>query len=662
MGLTATAAGQKARKLPPVVEQEKDSKPGSGEPRVSSLPPLQEATELTRQIGTLRKIEESDAARTIDLPSTTKIVAAKVKRLPKIPDQFREGQPTQSKTTVEQAEKTPRAKATARISTFVPADAESQNRKKPEPQTTSNPLRSREVRQANEKHWYRRPTKAGDEKASDDPEDAAESKKVSVQQIGSSMIEDQVAAILFHDDSSPRLEPVAYQEPAEDSFGIPASRPKTSEPIRNTVAPQTQRPRHPLARSIAQRQELTGPPVTNTPHRTIFEPPQSDSVDSLQIQETTPLQIPLPPVASQPGSVLDSHPGTLPLPSTIVDDNLDLVQPPVLENRLRPEEAPGTMSEAMSREQFWNQFATLPEDKKGRTAGYDSIQAVLNNGFWFGGVDFLYLEPTFQENNAFTIVQGTQSSADHVDFGFDVSYKGYFGFETNAGPAFKASFWRLNNYSAINDISIGPGQTVTTRIDLGDSDNQYLLGPGASPGSRLTVQQQMKINSTELMIYKDQKNPVSRVRGNIGLRHISLQQLLFAGLDDPVAGSQVVRNFNDYFGAGPKIGIEYFRPIGHTDLELQSGFFGSLLFGRRDQIFDAAGTTPWRFEQTGKVETVSIFEMYVGVQWNIQVSKCQHVFVRTALESQLWAGSDTALDIGSDFGLYGMTFGFGITR
>ncbi len=338
----------------------------------------------------------------------------------------------------------------------------------------------------------------------------------------------------------------------------------------------------------------------------------------------------------------------------------DLVQPPIAANQLNPAQKPEPQT--IVRDQFWDQFPTLPpNDKKGRTAGYDSLEAVLKNGFWFGEIDFLYFEPIFQENNAFAISGGAGTTVA-TDYGFNVSPRVSVGFETNAGPAVKFTFWRFNEFSNLNEFTFDAVQSAVTTIDLGDSDNQFQLGAGASAGSQLSVQQQIKMNSSELLFFKDQQNPISTVRGNVGLRHVSLQQFLFAGLNDPVAGSQVVRNVNDYFAGGPKLGIEYFRPIGHTNLELQSGLFGSLLFGRRDQSFTELGGTNVQFSQLGKIEPLTIFELYLGVQWNLELSKCQHLFFRTSIESQLWAGSDSVVDIGSDLGFYGVSFSFGLTR
>ena len=348
-------------------------------------------------------------------------------------------------------------------------------------------------------------------------------------------------------------------------------------------------------------------------------------------------------------------------PPTLIDRaDMELIQPPIQENKLSPYGGDPTQ---VSRDQFWRQFSTMPnDDATSRTEGYGSIQAILKNGFWFAGADLLYFEPTFQQNNAFTVTNGNQVTAQHVDFGFDISARYYLGFETNAGPGFKLSYWNLNKFSAINDVVFVGGQSAVTRIDLGDSGNQILVGDTANAGSRLTVQQQIELNSTEVTLYKDQKNPVSSVIGNVGLRHISLTQRLFVGLDDPVAGSDVVRNVNGYYGFGPRIGVEYFRPVGHTRLELRTGLFGSLIFGRRDQTFVQSGSTTLFFNQIGKVESISIIDAYLGIQWNKKINKCQTVFFSTAIESQWWGGADSAMDTGTDLGLYGMTFGFGISR
>jgi hypothetical protein len=198
-----------------------------------------------------------------------------------------------------------------------------------------------------------------------------------------------------------------------------------------------------------------------------------------------------------------------------------------------------------------------------------------------------------------------------------------------------------------------------TNVEAGDSGHIFSLSTSAA-GDRLTSRQQLKLDSIEILFFKDQQNPVSRVRGNIGIRYVSLKHFLFADLIEPGGSVTSLRNVNDMEALGPKLGIEYFRPIGHTKLELQSGLSGSMLVGRRDQTVTQVGNR--QFEQLGKIEPLSIFEIYLGVQWNFKLSRCRTAFVRTALESQYWTGGDSAVETASDFGFYGLTAGFGLTR
>ena len=315
--------------------------------------------------------------------------------------------------------------------------------------------------------------------------------------------------------------------------------------------------------------------------------------------------------------------------------------------------------EVQSREMFWDQFSKMPADKDLRTEGYDSLPAILNNGFWFGGVDLMFIEPIFQGNNVLTTTDGATSNSVPADFNFDAAWKGNFGFETNAGPAVKASFFRYNEFSGpVNFVSDGT-TTGESIVQSGDPANVFRLA-ATSAGDRIDARQQIKLNSVDLLFYKDQKNLVSRVRGNVGLRFLSLQQFLFADLFEAAGPVTSLRSVNDLQAMGPKLGIEYFRPIGHTDLELQTGLFGSLMFGRRDHTVTDVGNL--QFRQLGKIEPLSIFEMYLGLQWNFQVARCQTAFVRTAIESQYWSGSESPGETDTDFGFYGLTAGFGIKR
>ncbi len=331
----------------------------------------------------------------------------------------------------------------------------------------------------------------------------------------------------------------------------------------------------------------------------------------------------------------------------------------VLPSGLRMSES--GQGEAWEREQFWKQFAGTPTGCPGtHHTDNQSLAAILNNGFWFAGLDILFVEPIFQSNNVivdFDSASGV-TGAVPASYAFSPAWKGHFGFESSAGPGIKLAWLNLNQFSAPASFVATGTASAISQVDYGTAGNSVVLAT-TSAGDRLQSQQQIKLNSVDVLLYKDHKNPISRVRGNMGLGYVSLKHLLFTDLYS-AGGVTSLRNVNDWEGLGPKIGIEYFRPIGHTRLEFQSGLFGSLLFGRRDQVVTEVGRL--QFTQIGKTEPLGILDLYLGVQRNFRLSRCRSAFLRTTLDSQYWSNGDSAVETGSDFGFYGFTVAIGITR
>lgn len=346
----------------------------------------------------------------------------------------------------------------------------------------------------------------------------------------------------------------------------------------------------------------------------------------------------------------------LPLP---MEQPIDLVQPPLPINGLNPMMG----DDPHCSNDFWQQFPTTQEiHGHAYYEGNESLQARLRNGSWFANFEVLFLEPNFQSNAVASLSDGASSSRESVDFGFDDSYQIDIGFQSFGGTGAMFSYWGLNSFSNLQQFSTGGSEMVISSVDLGDSNQQFRLGEFAGPGSQLAVQQQIQIDSGELTVFHKHYGKVSTFQSSFAIRALRMSQILAAELDDPLAGLERVRNKNEFHGVGPKLGVEYFRPIGRTRMELQSGVHGSILVGNRDQVFSADGPTPQQFQQIGSVETIPIFELYLGLQWTKQLSNCRRFFLKTALESQYWANADSASTVGDDLGLYGASFGLGLTR
>ena len=365
---------------------------------------------------------------------------------------------------------------------------------------------------------------------------------------------------------------------------------------------------------------------------------------------------------SEPVSVLDQLYGRMPgsgeAPAQQVQSGETYLELP--SNLVMADETSERVYDARSREQFWDQFSEPSKgDKKRHMEGYDSPRAILSNGFWFAGADVLFIEPIFSGNPAILIDESGAVHPISADFGFDTAVRVHGGFETNAGPGVRFSFFRYNDETAEQSFTSDGVSTGQVRF-LFDGGAGSIRLAATNPGDVLSTRQQIKIRSSEVAFYKDQKNLVSVVRGSLGIRHVILQQVMDAGLDAAAGLPQRFRSFNDFQALGPQLGIDYFRPVGHTDLELQSGMSGSLLFGRRDHSVTSMNTGS--YFRDGKSESLPVLEMYLGLQWNIELSKCQTMFARIALESQYWANSGTPSETDANTGFYGLSAGFGITR
>lgn len=306
------------------------------------------------------------------------------------------------------------------------------------------------------------------------------------------------------------------------------------------------------------------------------------------------------------------------------------------------------------RDQFWNQFATR-HPESGRIEGYETLGAVVANGFAYGRIEIAFWEPHFGNNGGLAISSGALTVNEPFDFGFELTPRYVVGFETNAGPGIEINYWKFNEFSdGLNFQSDGFSVGEISVLAGGAGGARTLTA--SAPGERLESRHQMKIQSTSVNFFKAHQAPLSRLRGLLGFRHVATKHDLIASRNDG-AGLFGNTNFN---GGGPTVGIDYFRPIGHTRLYAFGGLGMSLLFGHHDQTIIESGVVTFR--ETATDHPLAIFDLHLGVEWRRKLSRCNSVLIRSVFESQHWIGGATSVDPNSDFGLYGFVFSAGITR
>ena len=180
-------------------------------------------------------------------------------------------------------------------------------------------------------------------------------------------------------------------------------------------------------------------------------------------------------------------------------------------------------------------------------------------------------------------------------------------------------------------------------------------------GETLAAQHSIDIDSATVSFFKELKFPISRVNGNFGFQYVSIAQQLNANVTSAGGGTvETLQSVTDMRAFGPRAIIEYYRPIGHTPLELVTTFGGSVLFGQRDQFVTNSQTGLQN--RLGADEFLTIMDFLVAVQYTKTVGENRAWYGRFGFMNQTWIGGGSATFPQGDFGLRGLTFGIGYNR
>ena len=149
--------------------------------------------------------------------------------------------------------------------------------------------------------------------------------------------------------------------------------------------------------------------------------------------------------------------------------------------------------------------------------------------------------------------------------------------------------------------------------------------------------------------------------GGLGFQQVRINQTLAATVND-AAGNIIssVEGSHDFRAFGPQLTFRYFRPVGHTKLELIGGISGAVLFGNRDQT--VANSVTGGFEQVGSNDVLMLFEVLGGLQYVRNLKENRSFYARLTLMNEIWLGGGNAGLTSEDFGFRGFGFGAGFNR
>ena len=190
--------------------------------------------------------------------------------------------------------------------------------------------------------------------------------------------------------------------------------------------------------------------------------------------------------------------------------------------------------------------------------------------------------------------------------------------------------------------------------------SQWSRLQATNAGERLDATHSVDIEGIGASFFKEIKFKISRLNGMFGFQYLSIAQSMDATLTS--GGSEIGRlsSRSDMRAYGPRFGMEYYRPMGHTKLEFITAVGGSVLFGQRDQFVQNTATAD--LSRVGADEFITTIDFLSGVQYKKMVAENRSYFARLGMTYQTWIGGGTAVDPQGDFGLRGISFSVGYNR
>lgn len=294
------------------------------------------------------------------------------------------------------------------------------------------------------------------------------------------------------------------------------------------------------------------------------------------------------------------------------------------------------------------------------------LEEIIRTGRFLSSANVSFLKPVLQGDVAFN----TSGSAGqiHENFEYDYNSASQFslGFESQAGPGINVSYWEFDGASETASWTNPDVNNNLQTIDFGG-----LLGgrqiSTRGEGDTVTVTDALDIQRIEASFYKDIKFKVSRMSGRFGFQWIEINRQTNALYAETFfAGGETITwaGADQFQGAGPTFGFDYFRPIGHTKIEfLASGDCG-LSFGHRDKVVNVVvnETPDVVFQNGGDDEFLTNLNLFMGVQYVISRGGNRCFYLRSGLDYQAWLGADNTTASNSDFGLRGFSLTLGYNR
>ncbi|MEQ1905039.1 MAG: Lpg1974 family pore-forming outer membrane protein [Pirellulaceae bacterium] len=299
-------------------------------------------------------------------------------------------------------------------------------------------------------------------------------------------------------------------------------------------------------------------------------------------------------------------------------------------------------------------------DFENKKQQYPPMSEIIKTGRFFGMAETWLMRPSFNNNAVLTTQSASFAESFQADHAFRTAPRFRAGFESKYGPGAEFQYFQFDHNSRPIEFVSNGALTGTSSVEVIGLSQPVSIS-ASSPGHRLSVGQAIEVHSFQFTVFKEMKLPISRVNGMLGFRNVSIAQELRTNLFDSGGNSLEFLTSNTKFGGfGPHFGLEYYRPVGHTKLEMFGSASGSLVLGNRSQFVNDSNTFITR--RNNADEMVSILEIMTGVQYKYEYAENRSYYARVAYTNQTWLNAGTPNAPLGDLGFRGLGFSVGFNR
>ncbi|SMP59700.1 hypothetical protein SAMN06265222_106265 [Neorhodopirellula lusitana] len=280
----------------------------------------------------------------------------------------------------------------------------------------------------------------------------------------------------------------------------------------------------------------------------------------------------------------------------------------------------------------------------------------------YGGIEFLWMRASFDQNVALIIDPPVGNTLVPFDYSMDLTPRAWLGVQNCNGLGFRTTYFRFDDSAATESVTAVVGATPVYLYVYGAGGN-LSRNANANVGQTLVSDHSLNLQAVDLEATQVFQFRQMRALLGLGIRIADMDQHLRGEVYNADGSlEEAVSNRLKFTGAGPTVSAQVTRCLGASPFSLYASGRASLLMADTEQrIYEMKGAYTTELEDIAdQREVLGNFEMSLGLQYGQSIGRSAGLFVRAGYETQLWLDAGGPVNSHSSIGLDGVSFATGV--